>query len=213
MISVPILKIIRHCINVDGPGITTLVGFYGCPLHCQYCLNPNCHSKEHISIELNPEELFSKVKIDDIYFKATNGGITFGGGEPLLYDKFIKAFSNICDKEWNLNIETSLNVESTNLINILPIIDNWIVDIKDLNNKIYSRYTGYNNKRVLKNLEILSSNNIQQNVLIRLPLIKNYNDEKSRNNSLNKIKEMGFKKIDLFEYVINNNEQDTEIRL
>ena len=40
----PILGVERHRIETDGNGVTTLVGFYGCPLRCKYCLNQYCHS-------------------------------------------------------------------------------------------------------------------------------------------------------------------------
>lgn len=39
----PIMGVERLRINSDGDGVTTLVGFYGCPLRCRYCLNPQCH--------------------------------------------------------------------------------------------------------------------------------------------------------------------------
>ena len=37
---VPILGVNRHRLLIDGEGVTTLVAFHGCPLHCKYCLNP-----------------------------------------------------------------------------------------------------------------------------------------------------------------------------
>lgn len=30
----------RHRLDSDGQGVTTLVGFHGCPLRCRCCLNP-----------------------------------------------------------------------------------------------------------------------------------------------------------------------------
>lgn len=35
----------------------------------------------HITMKLNPQELYEEVRIDNLYFLATGGGITFGGGE------------------------------------------------------------------------------------------------------------------------------------
>ncbi len=37
-----LIAINRLRIGTDGHGITTLVAFHGCPLHCRYCLNPEC---------------------------------------------------------------------------------------------------------------------------------------------------------------------------
>ena len=77
-----------------------------------------------------------------LYFLATGGGITFGGGEPCLYSDFIKEFKTCCGEEWNITLETSLNVPFANLKNIFPVVNNYIVDIKDINNEIYKKYTG-----------------------------------------------------------------------
>ena len=98
----PIFGISRHRIGTDGYGIKTLVTFMGCPLKCKYCINDVCHvplPAEGYGIEwLSPQELYDRVKIDNLYFLATNGGITFGGGEPGLYADYIKEFKSICHK-------------------------------------------------------------------------------------------------------------------
>ena len=41
MEKLPVFAIERHRITTDGVGVTTLVGAYGCPLQCKYCLNPH----------------------------------------------------------------------------------------------------------------------------------------------------------------------------
>ncbi len=74
----------RHRIGVDGAGVTTRVAFHGCPLNCKYCLNPQALSPKGVWKRFSPEELFNEIKKDDLYFCATGGGVTFGGGEPLL---------------------------------------------------------------------------------------------------------------------------------
>lgn len=74
---------------VDGAGVTTLLAFHGCPLACKYCLNPQTLSPKGVWKTFTMEEMFDIVKKDDLYFRATGGGVTFGGGEPLLYYKEI----------------------------------------------------------------------------------------------------------------------------
>src|SRR5574344_1864364 len=116
-ITAPIFGISRLRIGTDGEGITTLVTFMGCPLKCEYCLNNQCHApiyeedditpRKGIQI-LTPTELYEKVKIDNIYFGATGGGICFGGGEPALRWQFITEFRAICGDEWKITIETCL---------------------------------------------------------------------------------------------------------
>ena len=86
------IGISRHRLAIDGEGVTTLVAFHGCPLRCKYCLNPHSLSKDTQCIERSVEKLIDEVRIDQLYFLATGGGITFGGGEPLLNSAYIKEF-------------------------------------------------------------------------------------------------------------------------
>ena len=89
---VPILGVNRHRLLIDGEGVTTLVAFHGCPLHCKYCLNPQSLSDDFDFPLYSCEQLYERVKVDELYFLATRGGITFGGGEPCLRSEFINRF-------------------------------------------------------------------------------------------------------------------------
>lgn len=44
--AIPILGVSRHRLKTDGESVITLIAFYGCPLHCKYCINPQCHITE-----------------------------------------------------------------------------------------------------------------------------------------------------------------------
>ena len=81
---------------------------------------------------LTPQELYDKVKIDNIYFQATEGGICFGGGEPLLHSDFIKEFRDICGSKWKITVETALACSWADINLLASIVDHWIVDIKDM---------------------------------------------------------------------------------
>lgn len=106
----PIMGIDRLRMGTDGNGITSLVTFYGCPLKCVFCLNPQCHRSMDKAMYLKPVEVYKRVAVDELYYLATGGGITFGGGEPLLYSKFIIDVLKQGAKDWNTTIETSLNL-------------------------------------------------------------------------------------------------------
>lgn len=84
----PLLSIVRLRMGTDGAGISSLVAGAGCPLSCQWCINKKI-LKEKKAEWIGAEELYDRVKIDDLYFQASGGGITFGGGEPLLYPSFL----------------------------------------------------------------------------------------------------------------------------
>jgi pyruvate formate lyase activating enzyme len=138
------------------------------------------------------------VKIDELYFLATGGGVCFGGGEPSLRYEFIQEFRDICGPDWKLTIETALNVPKKNIETLISVIDYWIVDVKDMNPEIYKAYTGKENKQVLENLELLRG--ISDKVMIRIPSIPEYNTKEDQDRSVAKLKEMGFSDFDLFGY-------------
>ncbi|UEB01140.1 radical SAM protein [Prevotella melaninogenica] len=201
-ITAPFIAINRHRLTTDGEGVTTLVGFHGCPLHCEYCLNAQCLQADGVWCRLTPGELYSEVEIDDLYFVATGGGICFGGGEPLLRSDFIKAFAEIMNPEWKLTIETSLNVPLENVKAIASLVQMWYVDIKDMNPNIYKAYGCKENKQVVSNLQWLAANGYADKVIIRLPLIPEYNTDEDRQRSQQQLEEMGFTNFDKFNYIV-----------
>ena len=198
------IGISRHRLAIDGEGVTTLVAFHGCPLRCKYCLNPQSLSKDTQCIERTVEELIDEVRIDQLYFLATGGGITFGGGEPLLNSMFIKAFCEQCPKEWRISIESSLNVPRKNVEDVLPFVREWIIDIKDMNPEIYKAYSGISNERVIDNLRWIASEHpeLLPTITLRLPHIPNYNTDDDRNKSQALLETLGYTKFDRFEYMI-----------
>lgn len=201
-ITAPFIAINRHRLTTDGEGVTTLVGFHGCPLHCEYCLNAQCLQADGVWCRLTPGELYSEVEIDDLYFVATSGGICFGGGEPLLRSDFIKAFAEIMNPEWKLTIETSLNVPLENVKAIASLVQMWYVDIKDMNPDIYKAYGCKENKQVIGNLQWLAANGYADKVIIRLPLIPEYNTDEDRQQSQQQLEKMGFTNFDKFNYIV-----------
>lgn len=174
-------------------------------MNCKYCLNPDSKSSLEDGDTLiwhTPQSLYDKVKIDNICFLTTGGGICFGGGEPLLHYDFIKAFRKLCNADWNVTIETSLNVPLENVYQIANIVDQWIIDIKDMNANIYRNYTDYRNNKIIKNLRWLSENGFADRVLIRMPHIPNYNTAKCVEASESKLRKFGYHRFEKFDYVL-----------
>lgn len=201
-ITAPFIAVNRHRLTTDGEGVTTLVAFYGCPLRCRYCLNPQCLQVDGVWRRLTPGELYSEVEIDDLYFIATGGGICFGGGEPLLYPDFIRTFSKLMNPEWKLTVETSLNVPPENIKTIATLVQMWYIDIKDFSPTIYNAYTGKDNTQVIRNLVWLAANGYADKVILRLPLIPDYNTEEDRLLSQQRLEALGFALFDKFTYLV-----------
>ena len=198
----PLIGICRHRLTTDGQGVTTLVAFHGCPLCCRYCLNEQCLTPDGVWQQMDAQQILDEVMIDDLYFKATNGGVTFGGGEPLLRSDEIVTFCQLRPSDWHIAIETSLNVDLCHLQAVVPYIDHYIIDVKDMNPDIYRRYTSADNCKVIDNLRWLITHVDAQKITIRLPHIPDYNTLTDIAQSRSQLESMGFTIFDSFEYVI-----------
>lgn len=203
--TLPVMAISRHRMATDGKGVTTLVVSRGCPLQCRYCINPFTWDPARKARSYTPEELLKTVRIDDLYFQATGGGITFGGGEPLLHSGFIAAFHDLAPKEWTINIETSLSVPEENLLTVLPFVNTLIVDVKDLHEDIYLQYTGKSLAPTLHNLLLAKEHLPAERILVRVPLIPEYNTPALQQETADKLRSMGFFNLNLFTYTTEIN--------
>ena len=197
----PLLSLSRLRMGTDGTGVTTLIAGKGCPLRCRWCINAQL-LREAPAENVSAEELLARVRIDDLYFRATGGGVTFGGGEALLHAAFLREFRRLCPAEWCVSAETSLAVPREKLETALEAVDLFIVDCKDMNGETYRRYTGGDGARMEENLRFLLEKAGADRLLVRVPLIPQYNTAEDRERSAEKLRAMGVRKLDLFDYVI-----------
>lgn len=203
MNKAPLIGISRLRMGTDGYGVTTLVAFHGCPLRCKYCLNPQSLSDDAKVMMKTPEEVMQAIRKDELYYLATNGGVTFGGGEPLLRADFIKEVLELGAKQWHITIETSLNVPQENLVSLFPYIHECVVDIKDMNPCIYKAYNGRDNELVKTNLLWIIEQGKAEHITCRIPLIPEFNTSKDQQRSKQELEAMGITRFDLFTYRTN----------
>ncbi|MBQ8513163.1 MAG: radical SAM protein [Clostridia bacterium] len=198
----PAAAVSRLRMATDGEGVTTLVCGMGCPLRCAYCINRFTWDENTKSERLTPQELYDRVKLDSLYFEATGGGVTFGGGEPLLYADFFPGFRALCGTKWKLYAETSLSVPEKNVRVAAEVMDGFIVDIKDTDPAVYRAYTGREVTTALDNLRLLVTLTDPANIRVRLPLIPDYNTDEHRNRSEAVLREIGITRIERFDYIV-----------
>lgn len=198
----------RLRIATDGEGVTSLVGLFGCPLRCQYCLNPHSFAPNTPTRSYTVDQLIKAVSIDQLYYLATGGGICFGGGEPLLHSAFIADFCQRCPAEWHISLETSINVPTPHLEAVAPYVHQWIIDVKDMDPTIYEHYTGQPNTQVVANLRWLadhvlaglSDDEAAKAITLRLPLIPDFNTPADVDRSEEFLRSLGFTHFDRFNY-------------
>lgn len=200
-IYAPVRGIERLRIQTDGEGVRTLIALNHCMLNCRYCIN-----KQHINVfpfykKVSVEQLGSMIEKDAVYFEMSNGGVTFGGGEPLLYADFIQAFHQQYP-EWNIDVQTSLNVLAYDVEKLIDVVDVWHIDVKDMNPRIYELYTGCSNENVIHNLKMLCTRIPQCKIRVRVPHIPKYHCDKDIVYSVQVLREMGIENIEEFDYMV-----------
>lgn len=197
----PLLALSRLRMGIDGPGVTTLVAGAGCPLRCRWCINRRL-LREAPAESVTAAELVERLRIDDLYFRASGGGVTFGGGESLLHAAFLRRFRELCPPDWRISAETSLAVPPEALRLALDAADLFIVDCKDMDEDVYRRYTGGDGARMKDNLRLLLSLVGPERVTVRVPLIPGCNTPEHQARSVAALKALGVTRLDVFEYVI-----------
>ncbi|MBO5646425.1 MAG: radical SAM protein [Clostridia bacterium] len=199
--TIPLISIHRLRMSTDGTGIRTLIGTYGCPLRCQYCLNPHCRQPDFQPALRTAEQILQEIKVDNLYFQATNGGITIGGGEPLLHTRAIAELLRLCPKTWSVWLETSLYAGAEAVTTAAALFDHFVVDIKSMDPEIYRRYTGGDSAVMRENLLRLLSLVGSARITVRVPQIPGFADEASQQASVLALEKLGFTNIDTFCYV------------
>ncbi len=207
-ISAGIFSISRLRIETDGRGVRSLVCFRSCSLDCKYCINKD-QMKSKTTI-YTPQSLYEDLKIDYVYIKASDGGVTFGGGEPALLPFFIEEFRHVCNPEWAIDIETALNVSQDNIAILAKVIDHWFIDVKDFNDETYKAYTGKSNRQVKSNLEYLIKEGLADRITVRVPNIPNFNNEEDVQKTVSAVKEMGIDDVEVFDYVTVAEDRDQQ---
>lgn len=199
-LTIPLIGISRLRPGTDGKGLRTLILVSGCPLRCKYCLNPKSWDGSIEPKRFTKKQLYNQIKRDNLYFHATGGGITFGGGEPGLYTSFIREFAKEYCIDWNVAMETSAHISFYDMKSLVDVIDHFYIDIKSGNCFIYQRYTTQKQSVVFDNINYLSKV-CPEKVTIRVPLIPDFNDKDECLETIRQMKEKGFS-VDSFVYSV-----------
>ncbi|BBT69802.1 MULTISPECIES: [formate-C-acetyltransferase]-activating enzyme [Enterobacteriaceae] len=196
-----IFNIQRYSLN-DGQGIRTVVFFKGCPHTCPWCANPESMSPkietvrreskclhcatclqdadecpsgawEHIGRDVTLESLEREVLKDEVFFRASGGGVTLSGGEVLLQAEFATRFLQRL-KQWGIRtaIETAGDTSPRRLLPLAQACDEVLFDLKIMDCAQARQVLSMNQPRVLENFRLLVAEGIK--VIPRLPLIPGY---------------------------------------
>lgn len=146
----------------------------GCPLKCVYCHNPEGQNRQ-LGELYTAEELAKKILRFKPYF-GKNGGVTFSGGEPLLYADFLVEVCKILKKQnVHIAIDTSGCVFNQSVKELLNFVGLVICDIKFPDSQGYEKYADTKTfDTICKFLSYISEGDIA--LWLRSVIVPNIND-------------------------------------
>ncbi|MCI9141853.1 MAG: glycyl-radical enzyme activating protein [Lachnospiraceae bacterium] len=197
----------------DGPGIRSTVFLKGCNLRCPWCHNPETiepapqtlsfpGTGKHVLYGKNMpvEEVVETVMGDLDFYKASQGGVTISGGEPMLQPEGV---AELCRRLRQLGVSTLIdtagNVPWEHFERVLPYTDCFFYDFKSPDERVYREIVRGNPKLIWGNLKKLSD--VKAALHVRIPLIPGVNDDDgSLERSAALLADMGVRNVDLLPF-------------
>lgn len=126
--------------------------------------------------QLDVEAVYQKIKRDELFFRYTEGGVTFSGGEPFLQPEFLSAIIKRCEplgvSFW---AETCGHFSWSKAAPLLPHFEHLFFDLKHMDSERHRQYIGVGNEVILKNLKRIYQMGIP--LTIRIPFIPEVNGD------------------------------------
>ena len=168
-----------ECETVCQDGAIKLEGFridYDCCTNCMKCVDICAHEAlKPIGLVMTPEALMEQILKDKNYYISSGGGVTFSGGEPTLYPKFMDHVLDLCSSESiHTTLETCGTFSFEKWKTILHQLDLIYFDLKIIDSDKHKSATGSDNQNILENAKLLIEHNYP--VVFRLALIPDYTD-------------------------------------
>jgi len=125
------------------------------------------------------DELCQKLLKDAVFYKNSNGGVTFSGGEPMLHMNYLSSLARkLKENGIHLCLETCGFYNNERFEKeLLPFLDLVYFDIKLFDMDTHIKYCGVHNVIILRNFETLFGKNTVK-VLPRIPLVPGITTER-----------------------------------
>lgn len=157
----------------DGDGLRTTVFFSGCPLRCPWCSNPE--TLYETGDLKSADEIFDRLQRSFLFFRSSNGGVTFSGGEPTLQADLLETLVDKCAVYGiHTAIESCGYFDFQRLRSVLEKLDLIFFDIKHMDPLQHLKATGRSNAPILENIKKTAP--LSKEIVIRIPLIHPFND-------------------------------------
>ncbi|MGW2402341.1 pyruvate formate-lyase-activating protein [Kitasatospora sp. NPDC001664] len=129
--------------GVDGPGTRFVTFLAGCPLTCLYCHNPDT-MKMRNGKRTTADAVVAEAAKYTTFIRASGGGATISGGEPLLQPAFAGELFHRYKHELGLHtaLDTSGFLGTRATDKLLADVDLVLLDIKSWDRELYRKVTG-----------------------------------------------------------------------
>ncbi len=135
-------------------------------------------AREIIGREMTVGDVMDEIEQDVIFYDESGGGVTISGGEPLMQPELLLAVLHQCQiQRIHTAVDTSCYAESKIVEMVGEGANMFLCDIKHMDSEIHERFTGVGNNLILNNIRLLSE--AGKEIIIRIPVIPGFNDEKA----------------------------------
>jgi pyruvate formate lyase activating enzyme len=157
---------------------------------------------ELVGKEMTVEEVLSEVEKDRPFYRRSGGGVTIGGGEPLMQSEFVAQLLEACQRRHlHTAIETTGFGSRQHLREVLEHLDLVYLDIKHMDPERHRELTGVSNAPILDNVREVLSADEQYELIIRITAIPGFNDSEENISATARFAaELGCEKMELVPY-------------
>lgn len=146
-------------------------------ISCSSCVDicPTSSRKKLVRM-YSDREILEIIKRQEIFYRYSNGGVTFSGGEATLQQDMLRLLINsLYDKGIHMALETSGYFDFDEVKDILARLNLIFVDIKHMDEKKHELYTGKSNSKILENIKKMNMFDVP--IVVRIPVIDSVNSD------------------------------------
>jgi pyruvate formate lyase activating enzyme len=161
----------------NGPGLVTFDR-----TKCERCESHECIDVCYMSALQLSGKFYTVDEVmailnRDRYYWGPKGGVSLSGGDPLMQGKFVTELLRRCNEAYiNVCIETTANIPRKTLEAILPYVQWFFIDVKNMDSARHKEFTGVGNELILDNIRWLATSGWNGKILLRMPVIPGFND-------------------------------------
>ncbi|MBR2293674.1 MAG: glycyl-radical enzyme activating protein [Clostridia bacterium] len=149
--------------------------------------------------DVSVEQLVRIIEKNTAILNASGGGVTFSGGEPLLWADFLVDCFAALDGKTHRALQTCGYADADTFLRVLAHCDLVLFDLKQMDDEMHRRYTGVSNAPILENYRALAASD--KPFLTRIPLIPTVNDTRENIEATARfMKECGADYVELLPY-------------